>query len=65
MKDPLDLSYGLINKAAHDLQAAEIGIEDEVYPQDEEITAGIQVGRELQQKILSLLPPQKTVPPVL
>src|SRR5437879_534671 len=136
MKEPLDLSYGLLTKAAHDLRAAEIGIEneapldtvafhlqqcveklikaflnwkqvqypkthalgalldlssphqpdletfrqrllamgsyavemrydDEVYPTDEEITAGIQVARELQEKILSLLPPQKTVPPVL
>ena len=29
MKEPLDLSYGLINKAVHDLQAAEIGIENQ------------------------------------
>ena len=29
MKEPLDLSYGLINKAAHDLRAAEIGIENQ------------------------------------
>ncbi len=136
MKEPLDLSYGLINKAAHDLRAAEIGIEneapldtvafhlqqcveklikaflnwkqvqypkthalgalldlavshqpdlesfrqrllamgsyavemrydDEVYPTNEEITAGIQTAQELQQKIVSLFPPQKTVPPVL
>ncbi|MBI2149123.1 MAG: HEPN domain-containing protein [Acidobacteria bacterium] len=29
MKEPLDLSYGLMTKAAHDLRAAEIGIENE------------------------------------
>src|SRR5881628_3399547 len=29
MKEPLDLSYGLLTKAAHDLRAAEIGIENE------------------------------------
>ena len=28
MKEPLDLSYALINKAAHDLRAAQIGIEN-------------------------------------
>ena|SRR5437870_240152 len=28
MKEPLDLSYGLVNKADHDLRAAEIGIEN-------------------------------------
>ena len=132
MKEPLDLSYGLMTKAAHDLRAAEIGVEneapldtvafhlqqcaeklikaflnwqqvqypkthalgalldlavpyqpdlesfrqrllamgsyavemrydDELYPTADEISAGIQVARELQQKILSLLPPQKTI----
>ena len=132
MKEPLDLSYGLMSKAAHDLRAAEIGIEneapldtvafhlqqcaeklikaflnwkqvqypkthdlgalldlavpyqadlesfrqrllamgsyavemrydDEFYPTADEITAGIQVARELQQKIMSLLPPQTTI----
>ena len=131
MKEPLDLSYSLLNKAAHDLRAAEIGLEneaplytiafhlqqcaeklikaflnwklvqypkthalgalldlavpyqhdlesfrprllamgsyavemrydDELYPAADEISAGIQVARELQQKILSLLPPQET-----
>ena len=134
MKEPLDLSYGLINKATHDLQAAEIGIEnkapldtvafhlqqcteklikaflnwkqvqypkthalsvlldlavthepdletfrerllgmssyavemrydDEIYPTDEEITEGLQVARELKTRILSILPPQKAIPP--
>jgi len=29
MKEPLDLSNALINKAAHDLRAAEIGLENE------------------------------------
>jgi HEPN domain-containing protein len=29
MKEPLDLSYGLMIKAAHDLQAAEIGVANE------------------------------------
>ena len=29
MKEPLDFSYALINKAAHDLRAAQIGIENE------------------------------------
>ena len=134
MKEPLDLSYGLIIKATHDLQAAEIGIEneapldtvafhlqqcaeklikaflnwrqvqypkthalgalldlavpyqadlenfrtrllamgsyavemrydDELYPTADEISAGTQTARELHQKIVSLLPPQKTAGP--
>ena len=133
MKEPLDLSYGLINKAIHDLQAAEIGIDndapmdtvafhlqqcaeklikaflnwkqvqypkthalgalldlavahepdleafrerllamgsyavemrydDEVYPTEEEIAAGLQVARELKTKILSMLPSQNEGP---
>ncbi len=132
MKEPLDLSYGLMTKAAHNLRAAEIGIEneapldtvafhlqqsaekvikaflnwkqvqypkthalgalldlavlyqpdlesfrpallamasyavemrydDELYPTADEISAGIQVARALQEKILTLLPPQKTI----
>jgi len=131
MKEPLDLSYGLMTKAAHDLRAAEIGIEneapldtvafhlqqcaeklikaflnwkqtqypkthalgalldlavpheagledfrarlatmgsyavemrydDELYPTSDEVSAGLQTVRELHQKILSLLPPQKS-----
>jgi len=130
MKEPLDLSYGLLTKAAHDLRAAEIGIEneapldtvafhlqqcaeklinaflnwklvqypkthalgalldlavphqpdlesfrsrllamgsyavempydDELYPTNEKISSAIKVAREFQQKILSLIPPQK------
>lgn len=129
MKEPLDLSHGLIKKAAHDLRAAEIGIaneapldtvafhlqqcaeklikaflnwkgvqypkthalgalldlaiphqadlesfrgsllgmasyavemryDDEFYPSDDEIRAGVETVRGLQQKILSLIPPQ-------
>ena len=130
MKEPLDLSYALVNKAVHDLRAAEIGIkneapldtvafhlqqcaekvmkaflnwkqvqypkthvltalldlavphqpdledfrprllemvtyavemryDDEIYPTDEEIQAGIKTARDLHQKITSLLPAQK------
>ncbi len=128
MKEPLDLSHGLITKAAHDLRAAEIGFaneapldtvafhlqqcaeklikaflnwknvqypkthalgalldlavphqpdlenfrgrllamssyavemryDDELYPSDDEIQAGFATARELQQRILSLIPP--------
>jgi len=41
--------------------AVEMRYDDELYPTADEISAGIQVARELQQKILSLLPPQKTI----
>src|SRR5438067_474551 len=131
MKEPLDLSKAFINKATHDLRAAEIGLEneapldtvafhlqqcaeklfkaflnckqvqypkthvltalldlaipyesdlenfrprllamvtyavemrydDEIYPTAEEIQAGIDTVRELRQKILSLLPFEKS-----
>ena len=39
--------------------AVEMRYDDELYPTNEEISSGIKVAREFQQKILSLIPPQK------
>ena len=39
--------------------AVEMRYDDELYPTNEEISSAIEVAREFQQKILSLIPPQK------